>query len=155
MSKVFVISDLHLGHNNMALKRGFSSAEEQDQTIIDKWNSVVKKNDIVWILGDISMNSRYYHLLDQLKGNKKVVLGNHDLPKYTPSLMKHVNSVCGCYAYKSLLLTHVPVHLSEINYRFKKNVHGHTHDKVILDPRYVNVCCEKVDYTPVEMSKYL
>lgn len=43
MHRKFVISDLHLGHTNMALHRGFTSVEEHDDYIISKWNSVVNK----------------------------------------------------------------------------------------------------------------
>jgi len=50
MSKVFFISDLHLGHENMAKKRGFLSADEMNEKIIHNWNSVVHKRDFETIL---------------------------------------------------------------------------------------------------------
>jgi len=46
MSVVRFIADLHLGHENMAKKRGFSSAEEHDEHVIKMWNSVVHKRVI-------------------------------------------------------------------------------------------------------------
>ena len=46
MARVFFIADLHLGHTNMALKRGFATVEEHDEHIIEKWNSVVHKQYI-------------------------------------------------------------------------------------------------------------
>lgn len=70
---VFFISDLHLGHENMAIKRGFSCADEMNQYIIDKWNAVIDKRDMVYILGDLTMEKkRDYPLLDILKGDKTV-----------------------------------------------------------------------------------
>jgi calcineurin-like phosphoesterase family protein len=79
MSIVRFIADLHLSHENMAKRRGFSTIEEHDEHIIEKWNSVVHKRDITYILGDITMEkSAPYHLLDRLNGQKYVVLGNHD-----------------------------------------------------------------------------
>ncbi len=42
MSIVRFIADLHLGHQNMATRRGFSTVEEHDEHVIAKWNSVVK-----------------------------------------------------------------------------------------------------------------
>jgi calcineurin-like phosphoesterase family protein len=55
MSIVRFIADLHLSHENMAKRRGFSTIEEHDEHIIEKWNSVVHKRDITYILGDITM----------------------------------------------------------------------------------------------------
>lgn len=146
--RVFIISDLHLGHENMAIKRGFVNAQEHDEHIISKWNSVVNKNDTVWILGDITMErSSMYHLLDRLKGRKKVVLGNHDKPQHVNELLKYVNSVCGMIRYKSCILTHCPIHPVELD-RFVKNIHGHVHENSLDDNRYVNVSCEAIDFTP-------
>ena len=43
---VFFISDLHLGHENMTIKRGFSCADEMNEYIIKSWNSVIDKIDM-------------------------------------------------------------------------------------------------------------
>ena len=147
-ARVFVISDPHFGHENMAIKRGFSSSKEHDEHIVHKWNSVVNKKDTVWILGDITMVKANYEILDRLKGIKKVVLGNHDMPQHVEKLLKHVNKVAGMVNLKGFALTHCPIHPCEIE-RFRKNIHGHIHELHILDDRYVNVCCEVVDYTPI------
>jgi calcineurin-like phosphoesterase family protein len=149
MGRVFVISDLHFGHRNMAIKRGFVDEAEHDEFIINNWNKVISKKDTVWILGDITMEKTSpYHLLDRLNGYKKVVLGNHDMPPHVPELLKHVNSVCGMIKYKGYILSHCPIHPYEVN-RFKGNIHGHVHENTLDDPRYKNVSCEAVNYTPI------
>lgn len=154
MGKLFIISDLHLSHKSMAIKRGFNNEIEHDNFIIEKWNKVVSKRDTVWILGDITMErSAPYVLLNRLNGYKKVVLGNHDQPQHVPELLKYVNSVCGMIKYKDFIFTHCPIHESEIG-RFYKNIHGHVHENSLQDNRYINVSCEAVDYTPVELSFY-
>lgn len=152
MSKIYVISDPHFGHLNMAKNRGFNSVEEHDNHIIESWNKVLTKNDTIWILGDITMEKKqHYHLLDQIRGIKKVVLGNHDQPQHIPELLKHVNSVCGMFQLKGYMLSHCPIHENELKY-FRKNIHGHVHYKTIPDDRYINVCCEVVDYKPQLLS---
>lgn len=149
MGVIYLISDLHFGHRNMALKRGFSDETEHDNFIIQEWNKVVKKKDTVWILGDVTMEkSSNYHLLDKLNGFKKVVLGNHDKPQHIPELLKHVNSVCGMVKMKGYILTHCPIHESEIG-RFSKNLHGHLHENTLEDDRYINVSCEALNYQPM------
>jgi calcineurin-like phosphoesterase family protein len=164
----FFISDLHLGHENMAIRRGFSCADEMNDHIIKCWNSVITKRDLVFILGDITMEKvRDYPILDQLKGNKTVVLGNHDEPQHVKELLKYVNKVAGMIDYKKMvILTHCPIHPSQLEFRYSYNIHGHVHENSvldiyedpkfkILDPRYINVCAEMIDYTPVEFSKLI
>ena len=41
--KTWFISDTHFMHQNVALLRGYSSYEEQDLDILDKWNSIPQK----------------------------------------------------------------------------------------------------------------
>jgi calcineurin-like phosphoesterase family protein len=168
MSTVRFIADPHLGHLNMAKRRGFNSFEEHDEYFIKQWNSVVGKRDLTYILGDITMeSSKYYHLLDRLNGRKIVVGGNHDKPGHTKELLKYVESIVGMIQYKGIFLTHCPVHPREMEYRIKHNIHGHIHENRIeyrirlfginlfsrVDRRYHCVSCEHVDYTPKTLKE--
>lgn len=80
----FFISDLHFYHKNI-LKFGkrnqFASLEEMHEHVIAMWNKTVTKRDLVYIVGDFSFGSydETKSVLDQLNGNKILVLGNHDL----------------------------------------------------------------------------
>lgn len=50
----YYISDLHIGHAN-AIKfdnRPFADVNEMNNAIMENWNSRVKPNDTVYILGD-------------------------------------------------------------------------------------------------------
>jgi len=162
MSIVRFIADLHLSHQNMATRRGFSTIEEHDEHIIAKWNSVVNKRDVTYILGDVTMEkSAPYPLLDHLNGIKHIVLGNHDRRQDTKKLFDYAESVAGMIQYKGIMLTHAPIHPMELEYRFNKNIHGHIHDKVVMkmldgweipDERYFCVSCEQVDYLPKSLK---
>jgi calcineurin-like phosphoesterase family protein len=146
MSVVRFIADLHLGHTNMATRRGFATVEEHDEHIIASWNSVVDKRDVTYILGDVTMEKKAsYALLDRLNGVKHVVLGNHDRRQDVPHLLHHVGSVMG---------------MKELEYRFPRNIHGHIHDAVVMlngcpDPRYICVSCERVDYKPKSLDELI
>lgn len=149
MGNVRFISDLHLGHRNMAIRRGFKDEDEHDEYIIKKWNSVVNKKDVTYVLGDFTMERDDYEKLNQLKGIKKALLGNHDKPQHVSSLLKYVNNVSGIVYYKKkYILTHCPVHTDELKYRATYNIHGHVHENTIPDARYINVSAEVIDYTP-------
>lgn len=154
MSRVFVISDLHDGHENMAIKRGFINAGHQRGYLKACWNNVVTKRDKVIVLGDITMEKNNYSFLDDLNGIKTVILGNHDKEQHVRDMLNYVNNVCGMMTYKGLVLTHCPIHPSELT-RFKANVHGHVHENSLDDTRYINVSCEVVGYTPVLITKFL
>jgi calcineurin-like phosphoesterase family protein len=161
MSIVRFIADLHLGHQNMATRRGFETVEEHDEHVIAQWNSVVSKRDVTYVLGDVTMEkSGSYPLLDRLNGLKHVVLGNHDRRQDVLKLLEHVESVAGMVNYKGVILTHCPIHPMELEYRFPKNIHGHIHDNHVMtvvngfeeiDKRYVCVSCERVDYKPKDL----
>lgn len=152
---VFFISDLHLGHKNMAIKRGFINEIQMNEHIVNKWNSVVNKRDHVFILGDVTMErTLYYPVLSLLKGTKTVVMGNHDEPQHVVELLKYVNKVAGMIDYKKqFILTHCPIHPSQLEFRYSYNIHGHVHENSLVDPRYINVSAEVIDYEPIEFSK--
>ena len=162
MSIVRFIADLHLGHENMAKRRGFSTVEEHDEHVIAKWNSVVHKRDVTYILGDVTMEkSSPYPLLDRLNGIKHIVLGNHDRRQDTKKLFQYAESIGGMINYKGVFLTHCPIHSDELEYGIVKNIHGHIHDKVVMkmldgwevpDERYFCVSCEQVDYLPKSLK---
>jgi calcineurin-like phosphoesterase family protein len=160
--KVFITSDLHLGHRKIIEyeNRPFSDVNEMDEGIINRWNSVVTKNDLVYLLGDIAMyhkRSKLLELLNGLNGDIILVMGNHDF-SYKESWL----SSCGRFKMVSpypiivdnwFILSHEPIYL-ERNSPFV-NIYGHVHG----DDRYKNfsynsacVCVERNDYFPIEFE---
>lgn len=77
-------ADLHLGHRRIIELAGrpFSSVEEMNTTIVDRWNGAVGPDDTVWVLGDVAMGpiGESLALCGRLAGHKILVLGNHDRP---------------------------------------------------------------------------
>lgn len=154
MSRVYFISDLHLGHKNILnfsgnLRDG-DCPIEHDHIIIAKWNSTVRKRDLVYVLGDVCMY-KDLSILDELGGRKILIRGNHDV-QTTSEYLKYFEEVHGITRYKEFWLSHCPIHPAEL--RGKKNIHGHVHGSSIknaygeYDERYINVCCEAIDSFP-------
>jgi calcineurin-like phosphoesterase family protein len=83
----FYTSDHHFGHQLMltACDRPFETTREMDEFLIEAWNSVVRKDDLVFHLGDFSMGlgdaARVQSIFRRLNGRKRLVLGNHDFSK--------------------------------------------------------------------------
>lgn len=147
MSQIRVISDIHYNHKYMAALRGFDSVDTMNESIMDIWNSTVNKKDVVWILGDVTMEKNNYNFLNSLKGLKKVVLGNHDMPQHAKHILNYSNAISGAVKLRGCILTHIPIHPVELR-DFKYNIHGHVHENSLPDIRYINVSAEVLGYEP-------
>lgn len=133
MCDVRFIGCLHLGHKWMASHRGFQDSFYHDEHIIDSWNKIVRKKDLTFILGDVTMESKeHYYQLDRLNGRKIVVMGNHDLHNHTKELLRYVESVAGMIDYKGFCLTHAPIHPNELP-RYRGNIHAHIHENKLIE----------------------
>lgn len=157
MSRVFVTADTHFRHRNILrfepVARPFSTIEEHDQAIVDRWNAVVRPRDTVWHLGDVLFGRQSFEILRGLNGIKKLVLGNHD---HYPTLLylEHFTRVCGVAELRHCVLTHVPVHPNQFG-RYRANIHGHLHSRALEDPRYINVSVEHTGMAPVLLDELL
>ena len=182
MSKnIFFISDMHFGHANMCTfvnwngtkARNFNSFEEADETMVQNWNNLITDEDVVYVLGDVAYSCRKEYadsILARLKGQKKLIAGNHDLWS-TQWYLKHFKYVRGCCHLDNFYLSHTPIH-SNSNGRFKLNIHGHTHGERVtrviytseldmyseIDPFYYNVSVDyNYRYSPIpyeEIQEY-
>ena len=152
---IWVISDTHFGHANIIkyCNRPFVDPAEMDEKLIENWNSVVQDDDIVYHLGDVYMGKSSSNFAHRLKGRKRLILGNHDHGKDSvlQSMFQKI-VMWRMFPEFGLLLTHVPVHEGSLGFKVEKNVHGHIHEKVIEDERYINVSVEQINYTPVNIE---
>ena len=80
---VFFTSDTHFDHTSILrhCNRPFDNIEEMNQALIENWNRVVGKNDLVFHLGDFAFGGAevWNRFLDQLNGRIVLVVGNHDI----------------------------------------------------------------------------
>lgn len=165
MHKQFFISDTHFGHSNILkftdkegkLIRGaiFSSIEEHDNTIIENINRKVRIQDKLYILGDVIFNKKLLSILDRINTKKKILIkGNHDLFQ----LKDYLSYFKDIRSYKTIpeegiIFSHIPIHVGELQGRWKINCHGHLHQNVLEDKRYINLCAEHTNYAPVEFEE--
>lgn len=165
MANVFLISDTHLGHlgsikwlreDGITRVREFNDIDEMNQLMIDNWNKEVKPEDKVYHLGDVVINRKYLSIMGALNGHKVLIKGNHDIFKLN-DYAQYFYDIRAYHVLDKFILSHVPIHPDQIR-RFKGNVHGHLHEKVVLDKdnvidvNYKSVCVEQINYTPVELS---
>ena len=159
MSNIFVISDTHFGHKRVIRfregekpMRPFVDLEDMHRTLIENWNSVVTKRDVIYHLGDVAFNGAVYdEIMPQLNGMKYLVRGNHDTfgeERYR----KHFQKILGCHVLDHFALTHVPIHASQGS-RWKGNIHGHMHNRSLDDPFYFNASVEAINYKPIAFEE--
>lgn len=78
---IYFTSDNHFWHSNVIkyCDRPHKSIEEMNEDLINKWNSVVKPEDTVYVLGDFSLAFRAVETFSyRLNGTRYLVPGNHD-----------------------------------------------------------------------------
>lgn len=67
MTKYFVTADTHFCHENIIkyCNRPFRDLSHMNSALIKKWNTLVSKNDYVFVLGDFSLgNAELQNRLD-------------------------------------------------------------------------------------------
>jgi calcineurin-like phosphoesterase family protein len=172
----FVISDHHLGHTNSWEKfkredgsplRPFTSTEEMNETMIERHNAKVKEQDTVYFLGDVVINKKYLELVKRMNGRKILVRGNHDIFKDEDYREVGFQQIHGVRVFvDKFILSHIPLHPDCVSERFRVNVHGHLHANEVMswqvidedivykpDPRYLCVCVEQTDFTPLHFDE--
>lgn len=166
----YFTSDQHFGHFNIIrlCGRPFESLEAMNETMIEKWNAKVHRDDTVYVLGDLFFrNKDPLPILKRLKGKKHLIIGNHDkswmrnnfIEDYFESsqLMKvvSVDGVC-------LTLCHYPM-MSYPSGRDGFMVYGHIHGNTNMEfwplirsrAEMLNAGVEVNDYAPVSLEEMI
>lgn len=163
--KTWFTADQHFYHSNILkftknngelLRPNFSNIEEMNEYMIEKWNSVVAVDDKIYHLGDIVMptSATKMSIIKRLNGRKVLIKGNHDKAKLS-IYAQHFTDIRSEAHLKTpdndmVIFTHRPIYLGN---DLKFNIHGHLHQKLIQDYRYLNLCVEWWDYTPVSWDQ--
>lgn len=164
----YFTSDQHFGHANIIrfCDRPFTTVDEMDRAMLTKWNERVTDADDVWILGDLFFRSaRVKTILEQLKGRKHLILGNHDSSWISRlERSKYFVSVAEIYIGKigehQVTMCHYPM-LSWPQDRDSYMIYGHIHNHVNADywpliqkrERMLNAGVEVNGFAPVTFDE--
>ena len=141
----YYTSDIHFGQKALLKdgkyhERPFTTLEEMQSEIIKRWNKKVTNADHVYILGDVGArgaNQMHPELLACLKGNKHLILGNHD-DVSDLRVRQQFAEICH---YKKMfdnkggkarevILSHYPILMWEGQHRGAILLYGHVHNTV-------------------------
>jgi len=159
----YFTSDLHIGHKNVIeyCSRPFPDLDMMAEMLLWNWNKVVKPEDTVYVLGDVSFTSttRTKAVIQSMDGTKILVRGNHD---GKPSRCLNwgfdlvVNRADIMIQDRRFILSHYPYRDDRFPERAPTDkgqwlLHGHTHSKErhTKGSRMIHVGVDAWDYTPV------
>lgn len=157
-----------MGHENIIklCNRPFSSLEEMNETLIENWNRRVRRNDTIYIVGDLFFRAADVKgILDRLSGKKHLILGNHDKSwikkidagDYFESVESFMEMSDG---QRGITFCHYPL-LSWDHAQRTYMIHGHIHNNTNADywpllvrrERVLNAGCEINGYEPVTFDE--
>ena len=173
--EIFFTADTHFCHRPEFLwgPRGFSNVEEMNEAIVERWNKVVKPEDIVYHLGDTMLNDneKGIEYFKRLNGQLFIIWGNHDTQTRTNALFEACRHklIGGWYAWLikygklSIYMSHYPTLTANFDDKhFSQhviNLHGHTHQqKNWLDPNnpfMYHVGLDSHNCTPVHIDEVI
>ena len=160
--------------------RPFTSTEEMDEAMVERWNAVVRPQDTVYHLGDVVINKKSLHHIKRLNGKKRLIRGNHDIFKDQDYRDVGFEQIHGVRVFvDKFIMSHIPLHPDCITERFRVNVHGHLHANRVMetvmvpdvppglqalgrtpmkqvnrpDFRYLCVCVEHTNFTPISFDE--
>ena len=167
---IYYIADTHFGHENVIemCNRPFQNIEEMNTALIENWNRKVKGHDTVFVLGDMFFRCRDAEaILGQLKGKKRLLIGNHDgswmtkldASRYFESIDTMLETSVGGYG---VTLCHYPL----LSWRHMKKtymIHGHLHADTSADfwpllrvrDRVLNAGVDVNHYEPVTLEELI
>ena len=158
MGKIFFIADTHFGDERIIRyeNRPFSSADEMDACLIQKWNEKVTEDDTVYVLGDFGADGCERKILSSLNGKKYLVLGNHDALE---NGRYREFGFCEVYDHPIIIdgfwiLSHDALYVNA-NMPYA-NLFGHVHNSPIIKDysrQHYCVSVERTDYAPVSFDE--
>lgn len=175
--KIWFSSDYHFNHDKIRAyeNRPFSSVDEMNNEIIRRHNERVKKEDLVYFLGDLGfyaskqkefrgegMNRNVIELLEQMNGNFVRLAGNHCKRSNKTHIPTHriVLSHGGIF----INLVHRPQDtvIEDEQHYYPLTIHGHVHgayktkeienNKIVL---LINVSVETHNYYPYSFDEIM
>lgn len=168
---VFFTSDTHFHHKNILKyqsdERPFETMDEMIDEMVKRHNSVVKKNDDIYYLGDFAFanQNKIAAVLERLNGNKYLIFGNHDrqmkgdkVTQYFKWMRNYHELPIKGLGYKGkapLVLFHYPIENWNRKHYGSYHLYGHTHSTDYDCKGRLNVGVDSHDLTPWSLAEVM
>jgi calcineurin-like phosphoesterase family protein len=135
---VWFTADLHWDSANVIgyCDRPYSTVAEMNEILIDNYNSRVKKQEHVFILGDLAWSGTEEYLLSKLNGQKHLILGNHDrkgvyIQLAKKGLLQDINQMRGVTVDNQYIwMCHYPMRSWNKSFYGSWCIYGHVHNRL-------------------------
>lgn len=156
MSDIWFTSDTHFDHANVIkyCNRPFRHVDEMNNTMIQNWNSVVKRDDTIYHLGDFAFSKDPGKFFHRLNGNKILILGNHDrqVTKHLPWGSYHSyyeTKIDGQF----IVLCHYAFKVFNKHHHGAWNFYGHSHNSLGGNSQQLDVGVDAWSFFPVNLEQ--
>lgn len=167
---IYLTADTHFWHSRLWKDWGHRK-EGFEKDLIAAWNSVIRKDDVVLHLGDLSLanKEKTKECTDQLKGKKYLIRGNHDGNTDTwyrdcgfeviPNAYQRFKQKDGLYIH--ILFTHEPViplpylSMNESWFNIHGHLHGDSHRGIVTTDHHFDVGVDAIGFKPIPLYKAL
>ena len=162
MSNIYFTSDTHFGQQRTLemSKRPFNNVIEMNNILVNNWNSVVGKNEIVYHLGDFGD----YRVREFLNGEIILIKGNYERSGFKEEFEKYTHYFKEIYDYThkinideyEILMTHEPFRLKGMQIdETHINLYGHVHKLCMVKPYGINVGYDAHYFKPIDLETIL
>jgi calcineurin-like phosphoesterase family protein len=167
MSTVFVTSNQQFGRPSAIkkFKRPFESVEEMNKVLIEAWNSVVKKEDIVYVLGNFGWDPETTEeCINKLNGRVHLLLGEEDAAAIEISELSDTtdkltisDKQIDVYQKSGIVFSYWPLEEWPKRRKGYINAFGYPSNKFKTDHKkgVINVNCDSWNFKPVRLSKLI
>lgn len=155
----YFTSDWHINHSEILYidERPFQSIFDMKMTLLNNINSIVKEDDILYVIGDVAFrncnerNDTIGKFLESMKVKRKIlIVGNHDRLDWREYIDLGFESVHSSLEIDDYVLNHDPA-IAVIDKK-KKFLCGHVHKQYLKLNNILNVGCCCWNYKPVPMT---
>ena len=165
--RIWFTSDMHFNHTNIIkyCERPFHTIDKMNEVLIRNWNDRVKKEDIVYHLGDFCFyrgkeaagsKTSVREWESKLNGKVIHVLGNHDSHN---SMMEQNLRIVTKFGNKLILMTHIPPKETDNLEPYDLVLCGHVHEKWdhtwINGKLVINVGCDVHKFMPINKNEIM
>lgn len=165
---IYYTADLHFGHKNIIEyeDRPYKDVHEMNIKLIENWNSKVKLNDDIYVLGDFAFVGKNLPMdilmsfINQLNGKIHLIRGNHDSwvdkKSFNPRLFESIDYYKEIKDQgKDIVLCHYPIENWNGAEYGSIHLHGHLHKHPtkLYRPNRFNVGVDCYKYYPVTLDE--
>jgi calcineurin-like phosphoesterase family protein len=171
---IFFTADTHFFHENIIkfCNRPFPDMLSMNQQLIDNWNSVVTKQDEIYVVGDFIWPKHVAaqevdKVLKRLNGDIHLIPGDHDMTQILNHIRPgkvvihdKVHILTGLKDIEQIVMCHWPMRNWPASHYNSIHLFGHVHNGPKPDPLYAygrsfNVGVDVWDFKPISLTQIL